>query len=140
MESVGAYDNGVYLSVPGRRDACFMPEDVYKVLLTYLVQRDDNVYLFFNSRGNKLNPMYISRLMKKYTSMAGVPAYSAEALRNSCIYTMFTYHAGPDQIAREMGVTNSQIRRYDNMNYLDTASREIRNLVKIKVDAPKQGI
>lgn len=138
--SIGAYDNGVYLTVPGRQDACFMPEDVYRILLRYLALREDNEFLFFNSRGNKLNPMYISRLMKKYTTSAGVPAYSAEALRNSCIYTMFAYHAGPEQIAKEMGVTDSQIRRYNNINYIDTSSREIRNMVKIRVDEPDENL
>ena len=63
--------------------------------------------------------MYISRMMKKYTTLAGIPSYSAESLRNSCAYTMFAYDAKPEQVAREMGVTESQIRRYKNMNYMD---------------------
>lgn len=136
-ENLAAYDNGVYLSVPGRREACFVPEDVYEIVLNYLSRRQENKYLFCNSRGNKLNAMYISRLMKKYTSLAGIPAYSAEALRNSCIYTMFSYRATPEQIAKEMGVTDSQIRRYNNRNYIDTDSRTIRNLVKIKIELPQ---
>ena len=80
--------------------------------------------------------MYFSRLMKKYTSLAGVPSYSAEALRNSCAYTMFAYHAKPEEVAKEMGVTETQIRRYKNLNYMNTSSRETRNLVKIKVEPP----
>ena len=92
--------------------------------------------MFYNKRGNKINSMYFSRLMKKYTSLAGVPSYSAEALRNSCAYTMFAYHAKPEEVAQEMGVTETQIRRYKNLNYMNTSSRETRNLVKIKVEPP----
>lgn len=136
-EDFATYDNGVYLTVPNRGETCFVPEDVYKIVLNYLSHRLENQYLFYNSRGNKLNAMYISRLMKKYTSLAGIPSYSAEALRNSCIYTMFSYHAKPDQIAKEMGVTDSQIRRYNNRNYIDSDSRAIRSLVKIKVELPQ---
>lgn len=136
-DDLAAYDNGVYLTVPGRLEACFVPEDVYRIILNYLPHRQENEYLFYNSRGNKLNTMYISRLMKKYTSMAEIPSYSAEALRNSCVYTMFSYHAKPELIAKEMGVTDSRIRRYNNANYIDTTSRTIRNLVKIKVELPK---
>ena len=75
--------------------------------------------------------------MKKYTTLAGIPSYSAEALRNSCVYTMFSYHAKPEQIAKEMGVTDSQIRRYNNKNYIDSTSREVRSLVKIKIELPE---
>ena len=80
-----------------------------------------------------LQPAY---LMKKYTTLAGIPSYSAESLRNSCAYTMFAYDAKPEQVAREMGVTESQIRRYKNMNYMDTTSRAIRGLVKLKAELP----
>ena len=131
------YDNGVYLRIPKRRETCFVPEDVYKIIEKYLSQRIENKYLFYNSRGAKLNTMYISRMMKKYTTLAGIPSYSAESLRNSCAYTMFAYDAKPEQVAREMGVTESQIRRYKNMNYMDTTSRAIRGLVKLKADPPE---
>ena len=118
------YDNGVYLRIPKRRETCFVPEDVYKIIEKYLSQR-------------LLNTMYISRMMKKYTTLAGIPSYSAESLRNSCAYTMFAYDAKPEQVAREMGVTESQIRRYKNMNYMDTTSRAIRGLVKLKAEPPE---
>ena len=131
------YDNGVYLRIPKRRETCFVPEDVYKIIEKYLSQRIENKYLFYNSRGTKLNTMYISRMMKKYTTLAGIPSYSAESLRNSCAYTMFAYDAKPEQVAREMGVTESQIRRYKNMNYMDTTSRAIRGLVKLKAEPPE---
>lgn len=135
-----AYDNGVYLHIPERVHPSFVPEDVYMILEKYLSMRQENEYLFYNTRGNKLNTMYISRMMKKYTGIAGIPSYSAEALRNSCAYSMFAYHASPDQVAQEMGVTESQIRRYNNMNYMDTISRSVHHLVKIKVEPPgKQG-
>lgn len=133
---ISLYDNGAYLFVPRRQDACFIPEDVYHILEGYLSKSEEKTYLFYNKRGNKINSMYFSRLMKKYTSLAGVPSYSAEALRNSCAYTMFAYHAKPEEVAQEMGVTETQIRRYKNLNYMNTSSRETRNLVKIKVEPP----
>lgn len=133
---ISLYDNGAYLFVPRRQDACFIPEDVYHILEGYLSKSEEKTYLFYNKRGNKINSMYFSRLMKKYTSLAGVPSYSAEALRNSCTYTMFAYHAKPEEVAQEMGVTETQIRRYKNLNYMNTSSRETRNLVKIKVEPP----
>lgn len=136
-EDFAIYDNGVYLKVPKRREVCFVPEDVYKIIEKYLSQRVENKYLFYNSRGSKLNTMYISRMMKKYTTLAGIPSYSAESLRNSCAYTMFAYEVKPEQVAREMGVTESQIRRYKNMNYMDTTSRAIRGLVKLKAEPPE---
>lgn len=136
-DDLAIYDNGVYLSISGRLEACFVPEDVYKIILNYLPHRQDNDYLFYNSRGSKLNPMYISRLMKKYTTVAGIPSYSAESLRNSCVYTMFSYHAKPELIAKEMGVTDSRIRRYNDTNYIDSTSRAIRNMVKIKLELPQ---
>ena len=136
-EDFAIYDNGVYLNIPKRREICFVPEDVYKIIEKYLSQRVENKYLFYNSRGSKLNTMYISRMMKKYTTLAGIPSYSAESLRNSCAYTMFAYEAKPEQVAREMGVTESQIRRYKNMNYMDTTSRTIRGLVKLKAEPPE---
>ena len=133
---ISLYDNGAYLFVPGRQDACFIPEDVYHILEDYLSKSEEKTYLFYNKRGNKINSMYFSRLMKKYTLLAGVPSYSAEALRNSCAYTMFAYHAKPEEVAQEMGVTETQIRRYKNLNYLNISSRETRNLVKIRVEPP----
>ncbi|GAA6262945.1 tyrosine-type recombinase/integrase [Mediterraneibacter gnavus] len=133
---ISLYDNGAYLFVPGRQAACFIPEDVYHILEDYLSKSEEKTYLFYNKRGNKINSMYFSRLMKKYTLLAGVPSYSAEALRNSCAYTMFAYHAKPEEVAQEMGVTETQIRRYKNLNYLNISSRKTRNLVKIKVEPP----
>lgn len=131
------YENGVYLRLDGRMEDSFVPEDVYKILQSYLSQREKGEYLFYNSRGNQLNTMYISRMMKKYTKLAEIPNYSGEALRNSCVYTMFSYHGKPEQIAREMGVTDSQIQRYHNKNYMDVSSRKIKNMVKVKVELPE---
>lgn len=130
------YENGVYVLVPGRREASFVPHDVYQIIERYLSGYNENDFLFYNKKGKKLYPMYISRLMKKYTSLAKIPAYSAEALRNSCAYTMFAYQAKPEQVAREMGVTDKQIRRYNGFNYLDSASQVTKNLVKIRIEPP----
>ncbi len=136
LENFIAYDNGVFASVPGRQNPCFIPEDAFAILETYLAKRQEHEYLFSNSRGNRLNTMYISRLMKKYTELAGVPNYSAEALRNSCAFTLFSYRATPEQVARQMGVTQIQIKRYKNVSYRDSLLQEANHLVKIKVDLP----
>lgn len=132
-----AYDNGVFASVPGRREPCFVPEDVFAILGQYISKRREHEYLFSNSRGNQLNTMYISRLMKKYTELAGIPNYSAEALRNTCAFTMFSYHATPEQVARQMGITDIQIKRYKNMSYRDNLVQEANKLVKVKIEPPK---
>lgn len=132
-----AYDNGVYAELPSRKDSCFIPEDVFVILGQYIAQRQEQEYLFYNSRRNKLNTMYISRLMKKYTELAGVPNYSAEALRNTCAVTMFAYEASPEQVARQMGVTQIQIKRYKNLSYRDNLVRAANELVKVRVEPPK---
>lgn len=136
VEDFAAYDNGVYLSVSGRNDYCFVPEDAFVILEQYLAVRTEHEYLFYNSRGHKLNTMYISRLMKKYTQAAGVPSYSAESLRNSCAVTMFAYDASPEQVAKQMGITEIQIKRYKNTAYRDNLMRAANELVKIKVELP----
>lgn len=132
-----AYDNGVYAQVVGRRELCFIPEDVFVILEKYIAKREDNPYLFYNSRRNKLNTMYISRLMKKYTAKADVDSYSAEALRNSCAFTMFAYSASPEQVALQMGITKIQIKRYQDLSYREQLLRAAGNLVKIKIEPPK---
>lgn len=136
LEYFTAYDNGVYATVPGRESPCFIPEDVFVILEQYISKRREHEYLFYNSRGNKLNTMYISRLMRRYTELAGIPNYSAESLRNTCAITMFSYHATPEQVARQMGITQIQIRRYQNMSYRDSLAREANHLVKVKIEPP----
>ena len=105
LSDFAAYDNGVVVTIAGRDTDCFVPEDVYAILEKYIAVRDEHEYLFYNKRRNKLNTMYISRLMKTYTQLAEIDNYSAEALRNSCAVTMFAYSAKPEQVAAQMGVT-----------------------------------
>lgn len=137
LYDIAAYDNGVYAELASRKEPCFIPEDVFVILGQYIAQRQEHDHLFYNSRGNKLNTMYISRLMKKYTELAGVPNYSAEALRNTCAVTMFAYEASPEQAARQMGVTQIQIKRYKNLSYRDNLVRAANELVKVRVEPPK---
>lgn len=138
LKDMNIYENGAYLNVPGRRKAVYVPEDVYKIMNLYLQYRsDESEYFFFNSRGNALNAMYISRMMKKYTLKAGIHGYSAESLRNSCIYTMASYRLNDAEIAEEMNITEGPVKRYRNINYIDDQSRGIRNMVKIKVELPE---
>lgn len=136
-EDFSAYDNGVYVAVEGRKEACFIPEDVFVVLEKYLQQRESHPYLFYNQRGNALNLMYISRMMKKYTAVAGIPSYSAETIRNTCGVTMFAYGAEPEQVARQMGITEIQVHRYRNISYKENLQQAANNLVKLKVEPPR---
>lgn len=134
-----AYDNGVYVTVSGRKEACFIPEDVFLVLECYIKDRTiacQEEFLFVNRRGNPLNLMYISRMMKKYTAKAGIPAYSAESIRNTCGVTMFAYGAKPEQVAAQMGITQMQIHRYKNLSYKEQMLRAAGHLVKVKVLPP----
>ncbi|MBR4027475.1 MAG: tyrosine-type recombinase/integrase [Lachnospiraceae bacterium] len=136
-KNFAAYDNGVYAFVEGRKEPCFIPEDVFVILEQYMASRQAHEYLFYNSRNNQLNIMYISRLMKKYTQLAGIPSYSAETLRNACAFTMFSYSAEPEQVARQMGITQIQIKRYKDVSYRDNLLREANQLVKLKVEPPQ---
>ena len=81
-------------------------------LKEYMDQRLVCDTLFYNRSGRPLNTMYISRMMKKYCSLAGIRNYSAQAVRNSCAFNMFAYGASDGQTARQMGRTEQQIRRY----------------------------
>lgn len=130
------YENGVYVSIIDRREKSFIPEDAVRVIECYINERKGNTFLFYNSRGNKLNPMYISRLMKKYAKKAGIPCYSAESIRNTCGVTMFSYGADSRQVAKQMGITKVQIKRYDNVIYRDSIQKAANNLVKVKVEPP----
>lgn len=136
-EDFAAYDNGVYVTVEGRTEAVFVPEDVFVILEKYLLQREKNTYLFYNRMGNPLNLMYISRMLKKFTSLAGIPSYSAENIRNTCGVTLFAYGAKPEQVARQMGVTEIQIHRYNNISYKENLQRAASSLVKLKVEPPE---
>lgn len=136
-EDFMAYDNGVYVTVKGRREPCFVPADAAAVVETYMSQRQQKEMLFYNSRGKQLNVMYISRLMKKYTHLAGIPAYSAQELRNACAFTLFAYGAEKEHTARQMGITVTQIQRYCGKNYKENLMRKANTLVKLKVEPPK---
>lgn len=136
LSDFAAYDNGVVATIAGRDTDCFVPEDVYAILEKYIAVRDEHEYLFYNKRRNKLNTMYISRLMKTYTQLAEIDNYSAEALRNSCAVTMFAYSAKPEQVAAQMGVTQIQIKRYKDMSYRDNLLRKANSMVKLKVEPP----
>lgn len=136
IEDLAIYENGVYAKIQGRRELCYIPEDVFLVLNAYLKSQDGNSFLFYNKRGKKLNVMYISRLMKKYTSKAGISSYSAESIRNTCGFTMFSYGVDSGQAASQMGITKIQIKRYKDVAYRENMQRRANDLVKVKVEPP----
>ena len=131
------FADGYYLWIKNRNEAAFLAEDVITILDYYLEERGDFDYFFYNRQGRKLNTMYISRMMKKYTALAGVPAYSAEMLRNSCACTMYAYGAVDKQVASQLGITQTQIRRYKNEHYKRNIQKQAQHLVKIKVEPPQ---
>lgn len=135
-DDIAVYENGAYIKSAGRKKANYLPEDVYQILKKYMDERESQEYLFYNKYGHKLNTMYISRMLKKYTNLAGIPSYSAQSLRNSCVYTLFSYGADMDAVSEEMEITKENVRRYKNINYIDETSRNIRNLVKLKAELP----
>ena len=142
VEDLAEYDNGIFVQITGRKNLCFIPEDAWRILEKYIEERsvDDKKghqpYLFCNRRGNQLNPMYISRMMRKYEEKAGIPHYSAQTLRNSCAFTMFAYGASQEQVAGQMGTTKLQIKRYRNLAYQDLLQQQASQLVKIKIEPP----
>ena len=80
--------------------------------------------------------MFISRLMKKWCQQAGVPEYSAQTLRGACASTMFSCGASPSQVAKRIGVTTNQIKRYKNLTYKKELLGNAGKLVKIRVELP----
>ena len=79
---------------------------------------------------------YTHLMMKKYAQEAGIPSYSAQSIRNSCGCTLFAYEASPEQVARQMGTTGIQIKRYQNISYKEALQREAGRLVKLKIEPP----
>ncbi len=142
VEDLAIYENGTYAQIRGRKNLCFIPEDACDVLEEYLEERSKNSkmahhpYLFCNQRGNQLNPMYISRMMRKYEEKAGLPHYSAQSVRNSCAVTLFVYGASQEQVASQMGTTKLQIKRYRNLVYQEQLQQQANDLVKLKVEPP----
>ncbi|MGN1164832.1 MAG: tyrosine-type recombinase/integrase [Lachnospiraceae bacterium] len=135
-EDFAMYENGMYAVVEGRKDLCYIPEDAAEILKKFIECRKDMPFLFYNSRGNQLNLMYISRLMKKLSKSAGIPGCSAESIRNSCGFTLYAYGAMPEQVANQLGVTKMQIHRYKNEAYKDQIQQAANKLVKVKVIPP----
>ena len=135
-EDLAIFENGMYVAVIGRRRLCYVPEDAVKVLEKYLEQREDRTYLFYNSRGNQLNLMYISRLLEKLSRKAQIPKYSAVSIRNTCGVNLYAYGAQDSQVATQLGVTRMQVRRYNNQIYQDQLQSAANKLVMIKVTPP----
>ena len=137
VENILLYDNGMYLEVPGRKAPSYVPEDAAKVLLHYLEVCQPQGYLFRNRRGDALNLMYISRMLKKYEMQAGIPCYSAQSIRNTCGVTLFAYGANEEETAGQLGVTVKQIHRYKNLTYRENLLKSANKLVRIAVIPPE---
>lgn len=142
MEDLAWYANGMYALVQGRKRLCYIPEDVCRILERYMEELNPDeksrsqTYLFCNRRGNPLNPMYISRMMRRYEEKAGIPHYSAQSVRNCCAVTLFAYGASEEQVADRIGTTKIQIKRYKNLAYQDQLQQQAERLVKLRVEPP----
>lgn len=135
-EDFALYENGMYLYVSRRKELCFIPEDAARIVGTYMEQREEHEYLFYNSRGKQLNLMYISRMMKKLAEKAGIEKCSAESIRNTCAVTMYAYGGSDKQVAGKMGITQMQVQRYKDKSYKERLQEEAESLVRVKVLPP----
>lgn len=132
------YEEGSYAVLSDRRDPCYIPQDAWDILLKYMNHREKKASLFYNSRGDRLNVMYISRMMKKYCMQAGIPQYSAEAVRNCCAFNLFSYGADQSQVANLMSRTQQQIHRYKGIGYRGGLRKKTSDLVRIKIEMPPE--
>lgn len=130
------YDDGIYVMLKGREMPCYIPQDAWKILKSYMDQREMHETLFYNRNGRPLNAMYISRMMKKYCTRAGIRSYSAQEVRNSCAFNLFAYGADAARTAEQMGRTTQQIRRYNGARYKGNLRRKASDLVKIHIEEP----
>ena len=135
-EDFGEYDNGTFVFVSERDEWCHVPDDAAAIVIDYLEHRKENTYLFYNTRGGKMNTMFVSRLMKNLCQKANVPEYSAQTIRGACASTMFSCGASPSQVAKRIGVTTNQIKRYKNLTYKKELLGNAGKLVKIRVELP----
>lgn len=131
------YDDGAYVFLPRRREPCYIPDDAWQILKEYMAERERHPSLFYNRRGNRLNSMYISRMMKKYCMAAGIRGVSAEAVRNCCAFNLFSYGATAAQTAAQMGRTELQIRRYKGLSYQENLRKKANDLVKMRIEKPQ---
>lgn len=138
-EDFGQYADGVYVFLTGRRDPAYVPEDAWKIVEQYLAEtgRTDSEKMFLNSRNQPLNLMYISRMLKKLAQKAGTPSYSARQIRSSCGATLYAYGADSAQVASSLGITQTQVKRYHNLNYRDQIKKEAGQLVMLSVRLPR---
>lgn len=141
------YTNGLYAAVKGRRKLVYIPDDAARTLESFLKFRqaqacllkpeEECEWLFFNSRGNRLNLMYISRLFQKLSKRAKIENCSAQSIRSACGCTLYAYGAKNSQVAAQLGVTETQIHRYQNEAYRDGIQRAANELVRVRVEPPQ---
>lgn len=135
-EDFAVYEQGALAVVKSRQDPCYIPEDAWKILKKYMALRERHGTLFYNRSGRPLNTMYMSRMMKRYCTAAGIKNYSAQDVRNSCAFNLFAYGADDAQTAEQMGRTVQQIRRYRGASYRGNLRKQAADLVKIRIEEP----
>lgn len=132
--------NGAYF-ILDKNDVRYVPDDVWTILNIYLETyriNSDSEYLFYNTRGAKLNTQYICAMMKNLCKKAGIRSMSYADIRNTCGAVLFAYDARPDQVAKQLGIGMAHVKRYDNIVYRNNVHRKIAQLVQLKVKPPIQ--
>jgi len=76
-------------------------------LLTGIIEEQPRGHVFLSASGRELNRKEVWRLVKKYLTIAGLPAgYSTHSLRHACASHMVASGAGLDVVQRLLGHAN----------------------------------
>lgn len=137
MQDIVVDKNGAYLVV--KDNIKYIPEDAWKILEQYLAHRMDSdvEFVFYNRWDRKLNVEYLSNMMRKLCDIAGLPRVSMNDIKNTCGVLLFAYDAEPYQVAKQLGIGMRNIRRYNDIHYRDNMSKNIADLVNLKVIPPE---
>ncbi len=136
LNAITEYDNGMFILPAGRERPCYVPQDAAIVLKQFLAEcdRGDNEIIFRNSRGNPLNLMWISRMMKRLCGAAGVEAFSFETLRNVCGVEMSLSGIPTILGGEQLGITAAPVRRYRKTAYAHELSNAMEHLTRLRIE------
>ena len=70
----------------GKNDIVLVPEKTIKLIGDYLKVAPKSKYIFSNRRGEKLNPTYLYKIVKKVSLRAGLEGVHPHTLRHTLVY------------------------------------------------------